>query len=57
MSTQESTKVTLDLSKELTADELASFQRQAELAGRSLKDHLTMITFGQRSKTDEEDAA
>jgi hypothetical protein len=54
---EDSTTVTLDLSKELTASELESFRKQAELAGRSLKDHLTMITFGQRSKTNEEDAA
>lgn len=53
MDNDTSTKVTLDLAKELTEAELASFTAQAEKAGLSLKDHLTMITFGERSKSGE----
>jgi hypothetical protein len=50
MNAPESTTVTLDLSKELTPAELASFQSQAEKAGHSLQDHLREIVFGLENK-------
>lgn len=55
MNTNESVKVTLDLSKELTAAELESFRKQAERSGHTIKDHLTILLFGKPAKT--EDAA
>ena len=48
MNSNESTIVTLDLSKELTAAELESFRKQAQLAGRSLEEHLRVICLGER---------
>jgi hypothetical protein len=55
MEMNESVKVTLDLSKELTAAELESFRKQAEKEGHSLKDHLTILLFGKSARS--EDAA
>lgn len=46
----ESTIVTLDLSKELTPAELESFRKQAETCGRTIKEHLRDIVFGERAK-------
>ena len=46
----ESTIVTLDLSKELSPEELQSFQEQAELSGRNLQDHLRAILFGDKQE-------
>lgn len=45
----ESTIVTLDLSKELTPAELESFRKQAETCGRTIEEHLRDIVFGQRA--------
>lgn len=42
----ESTKVTLDLSKELSDEELQSFVEQAEKEGHSVQEHLREILFG-----------
>lgn len=50
MNDQESTIVTLDLSKELTAAELESFRRRAEAEGRTLEEHLRLIVFGEREQ-------
>lgn len=47
---EESTIVTLDLSKELTPAELESFRKQAESCGRNLEEHLRDIVFGERAE-------
>jgi len=42
----QSTKITIDLSKELTEEELASFKRKAAQSGaKSLKEHFLNITI------------
>lgn len=46
MDVDESTKVTLDLRRELTPEELESFRRRAEEAGNSLQEHLREICLG-----------
>jgi len=56
MKEQNTSKVTIDLSMELTDTELRSFREQAEKAGLSLRDHLTTIVFGERSKTSDKGA-
>jgi hypothetical protein len=51
MSTEnESTKVTLDLSKELTGEELQSFRARAKAEGHSLSEHLRKMLFGDERK-------
>jgi hypothetical protein len=56
MKAQNTSKVTIDLSMELTANELRSFREQAEKAGLSLRDHLHSIVFGERSKPSDKGA-
>ena len=51
MAIKTSTVVTLDLSKELTPEELESFRREAARQGRSLKEHVEIILFGDADTT------
>ena len=48
MSEKHGYKVTIDLTHELTAEELASFEAQAHKAGHSIQDHARYLLFGNR---------